>query len=562
MSQVECQPPLQHISSIPTAFTTNCLLAAIDPASGGEPIPTNRHLFFSASYELRPANTAEGGGEVATDSASRVPLHYGAIDSYGVANTEGADRALRSDDESSSSTPTQHTAFHALGHQCNVPREASGEPRRCDFPGVFDMTWVASSLFSTNASTSNTPQGVDGAANKTSGFLLTACTDGSVRVVHSDTLHTLHTFDSIHSEMLTSCTPLIEHDQDGAVRLLCTAHTGAVVLYDVASRTVVQEWAGHEFDAWCSAVLPMEAAAGVESMSSGGGDHAILLTGGDDGLLQLYDQRTRLAMGSMRFGAGVVSVAPVLAASASSVTPTPYVLVGSYDESLSLIDIRQRRRPVAQRTDLGGGVWRVNRCVFDPFSAVCHTERNTFTPCASPKEQWEWHWQRDLSSCSRSEAPEEAGRGSTRGGPGCPVRGWVSESNVLVLPLMQRGLALQPYNVLHSEEEVFATPRQAFAASGSCSAPIYRDLCSSGGARAEVDDDVECCCLAGKVASAECLIYDTAVVSVQPVTSTALSAVATAEDADDTAGAEVVLATCSFYEKRIDLWRTRVKAPS
>lgn len=134
----------------------------------------------------------------------------------------------------------------------------------------------------------------------------------------------------------------------------------------------------------------------------------------------------------------------------SQTTSTPYVLVGSYDESLSLLDLRKlsstasfhspmhRQRfvssasggagVIARREGLGGGVWRVQRGLF------------SFTSCADQPGGGA-----DSSGLAASSTDESL------------TSGWVSERNALVLPLMQGGAGLLRYNVLAPASEVFSS---------------------------------------------------------------------------------------------------------
>ncbi|CAD2212805.1 WD-40containing protein [Angomonas deanei] len=257
------------------------------------------------------------------------------------------------------------------------------------------------------------------------------CTDGSVRLLDPDTLEERQVYRSIHTEMLTSATPI------DATTLLCTAHTGGVVLYNTERAAVTSTLEGHEFDAWCSAVT---------------GDEGIVCSGGDDGLVKYYDTRSGTATGKIRFSAGVTSIAPVMEGG----TSTPYQLVGSYDETVSLVDRRAPRRPVAQTAALGGGAWR------------CRT------------------------AVGKEEVPP-----STVG-----TEGW------LILPLMQRGPAILPYNVKGEESSVF-------------------DACTYFCAE-EPNGDLP-------LLSEECLVYDMTVLQ-------------------SDGGNRLLVASCSFYEKKIDLW--------
>eukprot|EP00796_Vickermania_ingenoplastis_P001391 gene1391-814_t len=192
---------------------------------------------------------------------------------------------------------------------------------------------------------------------------------------------------------------------------------------------------------------------------------------------------------------------------------TPYVLIGSYDESLTLLDVRRlpssissvhrwgeevdvcgggsggglgwgggrvRRAAetavVAQKKNLGGGVWRVQRTLF-PFAEVA------------------------FSSNSSSSSGD---------GGGVMAPGWVSDRNILVLPLMQGGAGLLRYDVLAPASEVF----------GSALTPL--NPTESEG---------------------EPLIYDTVVLGMQWTERAGVDLV------------DVVVGRTSFYQKQVQLFR-------
>eukprot|EP00727_Mastigamoeba_balamuthi_P001175 m51a1_g11054 hypothetical protein (344) ;mRNA; r:513018-514191 len=99
-------------------------------------------------------------------------------------------------------------------------------------------------------------------------------------------------------------------------------------------------WPAHDFQAWVCESAP---------------DGSALYTGGDDAKLRGWDVRDGSAapLFTKRFGAGVTAL---------QVHPDrPLLAVGSYDQSLSLWDMRAMARPLGAFEGVGGGggVWRL-----------------------------------------------------------------------------------------------------------------------------------------------------------------------------------------------------------
>ncbi|KPI84124.1 hypothetical protein ABL78_6822 [Leptomonas seymouri] len=492
-----------HTACTHTRLTCNCLLRAhAGDASSAPHGPTRSedsqsavYAFHAASYELLPSSNSPA----AQSEGVGVPHHIGECATY-----------------SCVASGCSHGAAPAR-HRCTS--DGSLPP----MPGVFDLISVPSRFFQPNRASTDALH-----------WLMMACTDGSVRLLDPRTLASAAApFTGIHEEMITSCTPLYAGGASSAAaaHLLCSAHTGAVVLYAVEERRVAQHLEGHEFDAWCTAVLPVGGrwAAPESHPGSDGegcaetrGDAAtcavLLASGGDDGLCKLYDMRCncRRAAGRLRFDAGVVSITPVLdtSSSAAAALPTPYLLVGSYDESIALVDMRSMRRPVAQRGGLGGGVWRTSRCL-RPLWPEGAPSASPATECRSANLEL-------MVSAASVDPTSASGVSSLHSSfTSC---GWVNVSNVLVLPLMQRGAALLPYDVHASSDDVFGkAPLDYFFTEEGASA-------DAGSLPALTD---------------QTLVYDTAVL--QPLTRSNQTA---------------VVATASFYEKRIDVWSVRLARES
>lgn len=222
---------------------------------------------------------------------------------------------------------------------------------------------------------------------------------------------------------------------------------------------------------------------------------------------------------------------------------TPYVLVGCYDESITLLDLRKlpslphgssslrsvsstrlHRNVssssscyIARKENLGGGVWRVQQTLF-PFVE-------------------------DTAASQEVEIPIFRSSSST---PLClptmfgPSR-WVSERNILVLPLMQFGAGLLPYDVLAAEGAVFGEHVIPLR-------PPERSPTSEQGAS-----------LDGSHVTAEPLVYDTAVLGMarqKSATSDLCNGIANKSQVglEEELSISIFLATTSFYEKRVDAY--------
>ncbi|CCW70432.1 unnamed protein product [Phytomonas sp. Hart1] len=268
--------------------------------------------------------------------------------------------------------------------------------------------------------------------------------------------------------MLTSCTPFVSEE---SISFFFTTHGGAVGIYDLARREVLHDFPGHEFDAWCGAVWPASLGTytansplGKGNIQKGEEGNSMLLSGGDDGVVRFYDLRCS-AEGAMRFPAGVVSISPVLQSSKGRSCEwvrgtTPYFLVGSYDESIALVDMRYRKSPVARRDGLGGGVWRTSRCLI-PVRSDCHAMRDI------PRSNFELFLCNTLPFYATDEGVEWRGRYDTPTTMTLATHSYVTERNILILPLMQRGAAFLSYDVSKAEDEVFAPPQYFFPPSSN-----------------------------------------------------------------------------------------------
>ena len=183
--------------------------------------------------------------------------------------------------------------------------------------------------------------------------LLVSCTDGALRRVERDTGNVASTI-AVDKEMLTSGCAV--PGGGSCSDYVCSAHLGQVhhaVMNDGGECSTVRSWSGHEFDAWC--------VASISTSDQGSGQ--VIFTGGDDGFLRMWDLRTPNssptdAAGKMRYDAGVVTIfMPGQQQQSRTSSIGSMMLVGSYDESLYLVDPRSMKRPLAS-VKVGGGAWR------------------------------------------------------------------------------------------------------------------------------------------------------------------------------------------------------------
>lgn len=250
----------------------------------------------------------------------------------------------------------------------SAPPDATEGGVPASFPGVFDMNHEADSQ-----------------------RLRLCCTDGTLRWLSTagldpDSGRELRKNDemvvTVSSEgtMLTSSTRCA--GEDG---LVCALHGGGLASLRRAATgewIVEGQWEGHEFDSWCVAAAT-EAAATPSSSSSPSCSSSIVYSGGDDGLLRMWDlrQEPRSAARQRRFEAGVVTIVPE-----SLSDDTRYLYVGSYDESLYLMDERMWKQPLAS-CHVGGGVWRLRPLCDSAGLWVCAAmQRGAAALRLSPRE--------------------------------------------------------------------------------------------------------------------------------------------------------------------------------
>jgi WD40 repeat protein len=188
----------------------------------------------------------------------------------------------------------------------------------------------------------------------TDGVVLAGRTDGSVAVLKVQPGGSVALTTSVRAgdEMVTTATAVPQ-----CRTVFATHHKGNASLVDLEAGKVTRSWKAHDFDAWNADALTATS--------------AVVASGGDDGLLKLWDLRevggnaaaqeeedAVRATATARFECGVVSVVGHSTHSGIAGLGEHHLLVGTYDEMVHVMDVRALKRPQAS-INVGGGAWRV-----------------------------------------------------------------------------------------------------------------------------------------------------------------------------------------------------------
>lgn len=155
--------------------------------------------------------------------------------------------------------------------------------------------------------------------------------------------------------------------------------TGALAVFDLGSNSISPMWSSsdaHMAEIWqtqwihdssydAAAIASAPGSLGLTTEAYGRKVGSLFLSGSDDCSLKMWDVRRNPESGAVaenrkHYAMGVTSFASPMASPcrlARRLLPN-CVLVGSYDESLSVWDLRRLARPVSS-INLGGGVWRL-----------------------------------------------------------------------------------------------------------------------------------------------------------------------------------------------------------
>eukprot|EP00767_Chilomastix_cuspidata_P004138 gnl/Chilomastix_cuspidata/4273.p1 GENE.gnl/Chilomastix_cuspidata/4273~~gnl/Chilomastix_cuspidata/4273.p1 ORF type:complete len:261 (+),score=84.03 gnl/Chilomastix_cuspidata/4273:560-1342(+) len=171
-------------------------------------------------------------------------------------------------------------------------------------------------------------------------LLLTACADGILNVHALRGGRAAPTLERVGEASASSsiCLSVSLHTADAEHTVLTTSTDGTAALYTLrgAGGPLVAEasWRCCEHEPWAGAVLSRN----------------IIATGGDDTRFQLWDRRSQAPFFmSAPLDGGVTVLTPLSAQE---------LCVGSYDETLRVVDVRAPSRYVAEAPAVGG-IWRV-----------------------------------------------------------------------------------------------------------------------------------------------------------------------------------------------------------
>lgn len=177
---------------------------------------------------------------------------------------------------------------------------------------------------------------------------IAALTDGTLAINRLSDTFTSDTI-PVTSNML------LDVSQSDSSLTGATDDRGNAYVVDLDTSTVVASWAAHSLpyatddkcEVWTCAITK---------------DSSVMATGADDGLLKLWDTRSRTSIGHFKlFDAGVTFV---------EWTSDDLLTTGSYDEHVRLLDRRQPRQEV-KKTKLHGGVWNLSHFTAESGQKRC-----------------------------------------------------------------------------------------------------------------------------------------------------------------------------------------------
>lgn len=155
----------------------------------------------------------------------------------------------------------------------------------------------------------------------------------------------------------------IENDDDSTSQsqIVSSYSNGKVAIHDVVqNEDTVQlvekeSWVAHSL-AFGGHTTPTEVWSACFAAFSN--NNMVVLSGGDDMKLKLWDVRSLVTTDNkpmqvlQHFEAGVTCIS-------TNPTRTYICVVGSYDETIALYDVRKACTPLVHSEPLGGGIWRI-----------------------------------------------------------------------------------------------------------------------------------------------------------------------------------------------------------
>lgn len=188
--------------------------------------------------------------------------------------------------------------------------------------------------------------------NTTQLLLLAANADQHVRMYSLDTTSTEH-----QTKLKAAGSLKIPSDRDPATNsILCLSidvqyssvvisdSAGCISLIDSEVMDVIRQWRGHAYEAWVA--------------TFDNWNNHIILSGGDDCRLYIWDRRESKPIYTKRFEMGVCCIQ-------SHPKKENQYITGNYDEVARLWDQRKPSAPLKE-LHLGGGIWRLKWHPFLP----------------------------------------------------------------------------------------------------------------------------------------------------------------------------------------------------
>ena len=221
-------------------------------------------------------------------------------------------------------------------------------------------------------------------AASNAGYLAAACASGSIHVHklsdgsgsnHSQLEHVASSVRSAAESHITRLALSLDWEKRCATKdsdlvtetstsrkIVSSYSDGTLCLHrfhsDSTSLVEEERWDAHTLfgcpsEVW-TCCFAASASTGGSALSNDGNN--LVLSGGDDCILKLWDVRTDLStplakVGNTEFDAGVTAVS-------HHPTVEHVAAVGSYDEVVRLYDVRNWKEPLC-RVNVGGGVWRI-----------------------------------------------------------------------------------------------------------------------------------------------------------------------------------------------------------